>query len=416
MARQSSAFSVRELGVGVNRLSIGWMGLSLLALGLTLASAGSSAWADPGEGVDAPAAGATAGETGEAPDSAPDSAPGSAPVVSTTSATSSDSSTTVSTTTSVTTHVEIDPNFLLLPAYDLEMEKTSTGMKVGDSVNVKLDSGAKEGDAKLPKDLKVQVPPGTENADDLGFTFNQPNSPNGKDVNLTVTAVKSGHILIPSLEITDASGKPIARTNPISLDVATSIAATDPKPKEAEPPKPPVSLGFPLATLVALGILALLLLAALVYWLVQWSKKRRLNAPVGPLAPPKPEDEVALAALAQLEKKGLLKAGNFKAHYFAVSEIVKHYIGSRFRFDAAESTTDEMISHLEQHKGLPGDTLDTLREMFERLDRVKFTDYTPIPFEGTQLLEDAKKFVTFTKRPPQIVTPGETKVGAGVTQ
>jgi hypothetical protein len=313
----------------------------------------------------------------------------------------------------------IDPNFLLLPAYDIVLEKTASGVKVGDSLAAQLEAAgngsSQVGQAQvgqvagsLPKDTQIQIPPGTENADDLGFALSELSSQKDGQIRFSITPVKSGHVTLPSLELTDASGKAIARTNPISIEVTSAIATNDPKPKEAEPPRPPVSLGFPTATLIALAILALALIGAGVYWAVQWAKKRRLNAPSLPAEPPKPEDEVALLALANLEKMGLLRQGQFKAHYFTLSEILKHYVGNRYRFDAAESTTYEMISHLEQYKGLTKDKLDSLRDLFDRLDRVKFTDYRPLPIEGTELLEDAKKLVVATRRPPQIVTPGKT--------
>lgn len=292
-------------------------------------------------------------------------------------------------------------DFLLLPAFDLEWVTPPQGVRVGDRLTAKL---AASGTApKLSPDFKVEIPPQPEGGDpeDLGFAAdeNLKASQDGSEFQISVIATKAGHVTVPSLALQDSSGKAVARTNPISFDAASSISKDDPKPKEAEPPKPPVSLALPILTLIVLGILLLGLIAGGIAWLVRWSRKRRASI-VMPPEPAKPEDEVAFAALASLEKKGLIKSGQFKAHYFSLSEIIKHYLGARFSFDAAESTTYELICALEEKNLLTSHALGLLREIFERLDRVKFTDHVPVAIEGTELLEEARKLVMITRRPP----------------
>lgn len=293
----------------------------------------------------------------------------------------------------------LDQNFLLLPAYDLDWEKPTTSVKVGDTLSAKL-SGPDVG--KLPKDLKIQVPPGTPEETDLGYDVPDTVS---EDLRVAVTVTKAGHVQVPSLALVDSSGKTIARTNPIAVEVQSVISSNDPKAKEPEPPKPPVSLGLPLATLILIGVLIVALIAGLVYWVVRWSRARRAAIPAVK-EPPKPEDEVALAALILLEKKGLMSAGKFKAHYFTISEIIKRYIGARYGFDAAESTTHEMMSYLREKRGMAALSMDSLSAMFERLDLVKFTDHVPVTLEGAELLEEAKKLVLTTRRLPQVAGAG----------
>jgi hypothetical protein len=294
---------------------------------------------------------------------------------------------------------ELDQNFLLLPAYDLEWEKPPSQVRVGDTLIAKLQGGDVK---RLPKDLKIKSPPGTPEETDLGFDIQDNVATSGEDLIVSIVATKAGNIALPSLALVDASGKAVARTNPVSFVAQSTISKDDPKAKEAEPPRPPVSLGFPLSTLVAIGILVLLLVGALVYAVIRWSRARRAAIPIVK-EPPKPEHEVALAALEQLEKRGLMRSGQFKAHYFAISEILKHYIGARYEFDAAESTTDEMLSVLRERRLMPGKSEESLSEVFERLDRVKFTDHAPVSVEGMELLEEAKKFVLSTRRLPPIV-------------
>jgi hypothetical protein len=220
------------------------------------------------------------------------------------------------------------------------------------------------------------------------------------------TPLKPGHFTLPSLAIKNAAGKALARTNPFTLDVESAIRADDPKPEEPVDLRPPVSLRFPWWVLVLGGIVLALLLGGGIYAFYKYRARKAKPKPLAPAEPPKPEDEVALAAFADLERTGPLRRGEFKAHYFKVSEILKTYIGARYRFDAAESTTREMISLLEERRALSDQQIDKLESLFERLDLVKFTDHVPMPDEGLRLLGLARDFVMLTRRPPVITGPG----------
>jgi hypothetical protein len=297
---------------------------------------------------------------------------------------------------SPTPSAELDQSFLLLPSFDVENVNTGKPIRVGDSVQLKL-----QGDLKsLPQDLKIGLPAGTE---DISTTVALDEKTSGDDQHFSATAVKSGELTVPSLALTDASGKAIARTNPFKLEIESSISKTDPKPKEAEPALPPTALGLPLTTLIIMGIVILLILAAGIYGIVRWSQKRKAKQPPKPKAPPLPEDQIAIQALERLEKSGYIRTAQFKAHYFGISEILKHYLGSRYSFEAAESTTDELLMHLERESGAPPMVVFQLREIYQKLDLVKFTDHRPTLNEGNELLADAKKLVMSTRRPPEIV-------------
>jgi hypothetical protein len=299
--------------------------------------------------------------------------------------------------------VALDQSFLLLPAYDLETAPQS--VRVGDSVMVHLQ-GDPQGLKNLPATLNIGLPQGTE---DLTTSVAIDDKTSGDDHHFKITFIKAGKATIPSLGLGqpgDDAKKFIARTNPMTVDVASSIEKNDPKPKEAAPPLPPERLGFPLWTLIVGGILILALVGAGVYWLIRWSKKRRLELAKRPKGPPPTEDEVAIEALKRLEAQGHLRKSEFKKFYFGISDILKHYIGARYKFDAVESTTDEMLDHLERQSGVQNNVLELLKEMYEKLDLVKFTDHIPVAIEGSELLEHAKKVVNQTKRQVVISASG----------
>jgi hypothetical protein len=113
-----------------------------------------------------------------------------------------------------------------------------------------------------------------------------------------------------------------------------------------------------------------------------------------------PEDEEALERLNKLEHEGWVQAGDFKRHYFGVSEALKRYVERRYGFDAAEQTTREMLRGLEGAGVAPASVAQIAR-LFELLDRVKFTDYRPEvgSAEPGEVLGSARTWVKQTRRP-----------------
>jgi hypothetical protein len=309
---------------------------------------------------------------------------------------------------------KLDMSFLLLPAYELEpANPASTATpapenRVGDEIVLRVSQLSIPQGTTGP--LKIDLPPGTQPLNDEGWEVFTKSD--GTDLKLIAVPMKAGKLTLPSLAIQDASGKSFARTNPYPVEVKSAIRSDDPKPQEPAELRPPAELSFPWWAIALMAAGALLVVGAIVYSLYRWSKsKRALSAKVQ--EPPKPEDEVALAALAKLEKSGALDRGEFKKYYFGVSETLKTYIGRRYGFDAPENTTREMIENLRQAwtRELGGDEkrLASLAELFEQLDRVKFTDYVPPKMESQGIVNIAREFVRATRRKP-VITGGPDAV------
>jgi hypothetical protein len=299
---------------------------------------------------------------------------------------------------------------------DAETAPDPRQVKVGDTLLLKLQGvGGLAGVGDSAKGLKLEVPPGSESLTDQGWDLDTESVgavPDG-EIRLKVTPLKSGHMTLPSLAIKDSAGKAIARTNPFTIDAQSVIKADDPKPEQPADLQPPVSLHFPW-WVIALCVLVLAgLLAGGIYAYRRARGRKKKPKPAAPAEPPKPEDEVALAALEELIRSGPLKRGEFKSHYFRLSEIIKIYIGARYRFDAAESTTREMITHLEEKRFLVDAQIDRLETLFDKLDLVKFTDHVPLPDEGMRLLGQARDLILETRRPPQVTLQAGVSAGTG---
>lgn len=321
---------------------------------------------------------------------------------------------------------KLDMGFLLLPAYELEMASPSPSPKVsgkaadgqtaaaehqvGDEIVLRIPQLSIPEGSSGP--LKVELPPGTPALNDEGleiFTKSE-----ASDFKLIVVPMKAGRLTLPSLAIQDSAGKSFARTNPFRFEVKSAIRPDDPKPQEPAELRPPAELAFPWWAVALMAVGALLVVGAIGYSLYRWNKNRKATL-AKVVEPPKPEDEVALAALTKLEKSGALERGEFKKHYFGVSEILKHYIGQRYGFDAPENTTREMLENLRQAwaRELGGDEkqLSSLSELFEQLDRVKFTDYVPASIESQGVINVAREFVRATRRRPVMVSSSNAPSG-----
>ena len=116
----------------------------------------------------------------------------------------------------------------------------------------------------------------------------------------------------------------------------------------------------------------------------------------------------ALQELARLAASGLLEDGKTKEFYIELSEIVRRYIGMRFRQPALEMTTTELSAALEEHLEEFGFSLAELSGLLQTSDMVKFAKLEP-PFDtGLELMESAREMVITTRDDLAGRAPGRT--------
>jgi hypothetical protein len=306
--------------------------------------------------------------------------------------------------------VALDPEFLNLPAFEIQWDGVSpkAESKVGDSLPLKI-VGIHAANPGV--ELKMSVPKGTPDLGESGWGIelspeSSPDSkgkkkPDSPDYSFTAIVLKEGQLTLPSLLVQDSSGKSIARTRPFNVQVSTAIRPDDPKPKEAAPAEPPVGLRFPWWVVAFFGVIGASILGTALYFAYRYWLKYRKEASKPLPVPILAEDEEALNALGEVERLDLIRKSEFKMYYFRISEILKAYIGRRYRCDAPECTSSEMLTILESKNSLDDVKLDELEQNFNLLDRVKFTDFIPQSRECVELLAWAKNFVLQTRRPKQ---------------
>jgi len=207
-----------------------------------------------------------------------------------------------------------------------------------------------------------------------------------------------GSYIIPGAVFSyqDAQGKKTElKTAQIFIEVKTVIedkeAATDIrdiKPLATIPRDYTLIIGLSVA-----GLVLLILIGGGIYFY----RARRVTD----TAPPsRPAHEVALEEIDQLQKEELIKKGVYQEHYFRLSEIFRRYLERRFRFQAIEQTTEEIVPELNSLKGIDEKTKGTAQQFLRQTDLVKFAKHTPDADEVEHENQEAVNFILKTKEEP----------------
>jgi len=217
---------------------------------------------------------------------------------------------------------------------------------------------------------------------------------------LTIATYESGDKEIPAVEVTYLGKNGdvrTARTAALPVKI-TSLIANEPEPALKDAAGPVVVMEDNRALIYVLAGLCAAALGALVTWLVV--RRLRARVVVRPGPPPRPAHEVALERLDRLGQYGFLEDADNRPFYFAVSEVIREYLGARFGFDSLELTTDELIEELKRAAGREL-LLGEIQGWLAACDLVKFAKISPSASEARGTLETALRIVTSTRPRPE---------------
>jgi hypothetical protein len=226
--------------------------------------------------------------------------------------------------------------------------------------------------------------------------------------------LQPGDRIFPRLAIRTSDGRWVGKTTQISFSAQSAIDPADPKPKEAAPLIEPLDLAFPW-WLIALGILlGVVVLAGVIYLLWKTFKARRPKKKEVATTPQLPEHERALLELKKLQTSGAIDRGEFKPVYHGISEILKAYLGDRYRVDARESTTRELKLLLTEKTPCSPEWVARVGVLFDLLDPVKFSDQIPTLSEAELVFQQAREIIEATKQLPQVGSPSGSASAPGL--
>jgi hypothetical protein len=141
-------------------------------------------------------------------------------------------------------------------------------------------------------------------------------------------------------------------------------------------------------------------------------KKGKGRTEMEPVKPSRPPHEIALETLEALRKKPLETPLQRQFYYFALSEIVRAYIQSRYGVPALEETTEELLDeikgdHGEHQVDIPLSLLEPMETFLRYSDLVKFAKLLP----PNETIEDQTGIVERFIRETAAVRPVPEEAG-----
>ncbi|MDF7798441.1 hypothetical protein P4C99_03155 [Pontiellaceae bacterium B1224] len=116
-----------------------------------------------------------------------------------------------------------------------------------------------------------------------------------------------------------------------------------------------------------------------------------------PSAPPIPPDVIAFQALEALKNRGLLEKDECNPFYTELSLILRTYLEGRFKLNAPDETTEEIVSELSKSPDLSGPQQSILQDFMRQADMVKFAKGHPDRTTMESAFSTTKQFVVETK-------------------
>jgi len=140
----------------------------------------------------------------------------------------------------------------------------------------------------------------------------------------------------------------------------------------------------------------LITFVALVILVVRWWKNRKSkNSLFGKPAEP---DSPYIAALKELEKirnQKLWQNNQMKLYYTRITDVLREYIEARFGLQAMEKTSAEILQEL-LPAGIEKNEYESLKELLEVADLVKFAKYVASELENENAIPRAIRFISST--------------------
>jgi hypothetical protein len=264
-----------------------------------------------------------------------------------------------------------------LPGLSASLDRESA--RFGSIVALTLDYRLPEG-ARVAADAEINGLEGIT-------TIERVTGPNTITFKLLVDQLDSWKTGPLSLTYLDRDGKTQALSaDPVSIRVLSNLAE---KPEQAQ--LRPIQGIIPTKALWlkyvvwGAGLLGILLVGASFLW---WRRKGRVREVSAELYDP--PHLRAIREIERLEAQGLFEAGHFKGFYFRFSEILRRYLEWLRGFPAAELTTEEITSRIDNEQDR------RLLPLLRQADLVKFADVVPISARKDEEIRTALSYIRET--------------------
>ena len=217
---------------------------------------------------------------------------------------------------------------------------------------------------------------------------------------LIITSFDSGYWAIPPFHFTvndDSTNKIF--TDPLLLEVNTLAVDTTLAIKDIKDPYLETYTWLDWLKdnpYIVYGTLAALLLIILMILLIRHAQKKK-PLPFIKETPKVPAHIIAFEKFEKLKNEKLWQEGKIKQYYSTLTDILREYIENRFKIQALEQTTDEILYGF-RNVAIDEESRNKLKQVLILADLVKFAKEHPLPNENELSMADSYDFVNGTKR------------------
>ena len=212
---------------------------------------------------------------------------------------------------------------------------------------------------------------------------------------ITISSFDSGYYAIPPFKfiINGDTGNP-QLTQAMMLQVNTVRVDTTKAFKDIKAPLQAPFTWLEALPYVGYGLLALLVIGGIVYYLRRRYKKQN------PVIVEEPKEIIpphikALQGLEKLALQKLWQEGKIKDYYTGITDILRIYLDERYAIGALEMTTDEIMLALKR-KDMSDSMKQKLRGILVLSDLVKFAKENPLPTDHEFCFNSSVDFVNET--------------------
>ncbi len=210
----------------------------------------------------------------------------------------------------------------------------------------------------------------------------------------SITSFRLGHHAISTNPISCISGNETFTTNFPSVVLTVETSLTAESTSEIADLKPVQKLKGRIPSWIWISLLVALI--AFLIGLIS-SKLWKHRAVILPQVPVIPPHVLAIQALADLKRKGLLENEECNPFYTELSLILRTYLDGRFSLNAPEETTEEIIEQLSTSPELDGNQRNILQDFMRQADMVKFAKGHPDRSTMEAAFDTTEQFVEQTK-------------------
>ena len=223
---------------------------------------------------------------------------------------------------------------------------------------------------------------------------------------ILVTSFDSSLYLLPPFKVIDQTDT--IYSNQVALKVSTIPVNID-KPDEFNDIKDTCDPRFVLADyyLLIYGVLFACFLICLIGYILKRLRNRQSIIPFKKQEPKLPPFEMAMKELDEIKQQKLWQQGRNKEYYTLLTDTLRKYMVNRFGINAMEMTSGEILE-LIRLESEANSSYNSLKQILELADFVKFAKLHPLPDENELSLMNAYLFVNQTKV-VEVASPEESK-------